>query len=292
MHWYWQTFPHLQMSTSSQPSLMCFSTQLSFVDSLSQIFCPILSNSPILALDTRQDKRMIHTFLLRYQCSVFTAVPSLLQMFCDLIWDRHHDTKPSVSILPALRLLMVSGEPLTLSLARRLSKLFPTTTLMNVYGSTEVAADCSAFIWKRPHESELQFCLDTSDSEDTSHVLPIPTKSTSVIQVPSGYVPIGKPIAGFELLLLPNEFNSSSQWMHNLMELPNVQEGIQGELCVIIFFKKSNSISSIKLYYFLLSFIYLLINYSGGRFRSSFGLPQSRITKCSTIWIHLFKCVK
>ena len=51
--------------------------------------------------------------------------------------------------LPALRVLVSSGEPLTLRLLRQLDRVLPSspaqTMIMNLYGSTEVAADCTSF---------------------------------------------------------------------------------------------------------------------------------------------------
>ena len=58
-----------------------------------------------------------------------------------------------------LRLVMSSGEPLTLALAKALTPLLPPgCCLLNLYGSTEVAADCT--------------CFDVSTHHSKSHDVP------------------------------------------------------------------------------------------------------------------------
>jgi len=47
--------------------------------------------------------------------------------------------------LPALRVLMVSGEPFPLKLARRAAYALPGAAVLNLYGSTEVAGDVTCF---------------------------------------------------------------------------------------------------------------------------------------------------
>ena len=62
--------------------------------------------------------------------------------------------------LRSLQLLVSSGEPLTLSLLRQLDRVLPAETgILNLYGSTEVAADCTScdardwLHWREAEES-------------------------------------------------------------------------------------------------------------------------------------------
>src|SRR5206468_3501015 len=77
--------------------------------------------------------------------------------------------------LPHLRLCVMSGEALPFDLYERFSKAMPHTTLLNLYGSSEVAADVTWF-----------------DASRTT---------------PKEFVPIGKPISNVRVYILDTFMN-------------------------------------------------------------------------------------
>lgn len=67
-----------------------------------------------------------------YHISRLTAVPSLIKALVPSLESSFlHNYNP-------LRLLMLSGEVLSLQLWKELDRILPNTTILNLYGSTEV----------------------------------------------------------------------------------------------------------------------------------------------------------
>lgn len=157
--WMWNTYPF------EQGEVCCQKTALSFVDSIWEIFGPLLQGVPTVILPDElvKDPEQLLVALEAQAVTRIVLVPSLLQVLLDKEDDlaRH---------LSQLRLCVCSGEALPLDLARRFREQLPHCILLNLYGSSEVAADATYYQVK-----ELQLATN---------------------------VPIGRPIANTTIYLL------------------------------------------------------------------------------------------
>ncbi|XP_024982686.1 putative acyl-activating enzyme 19 isoform X3 [Cynara cardunculus var. scolymus] len=86
----------------------------------------------------------ITKYLQDYSINRLVAVPSLMRMLFPTLQSSF-----STKIQSSLKLLVLSGEILHLSLWNSLAKLLPNTAILNLYGSTEVSGDCTYFDCKR-----------------------------------------------------------------------------------------------------------------------------------------------
>lgn len=156
--WMWRRYPF------GSNEVCCAKTSLSFVDSVWEIFGPLLQGVGLVIApdDVARDPCSLIGFLAERRVTRIVLVPSLLRAFLD--------QAPNLrKALPRLRLWSCSGEELTGALAARFRKSFPSALLLNLYGSSEVAADVTCF--------EVGACAATS-------------------------VPIGRPIANTQIFLL------------------------------------------------------------------------------------------
>ena len=132
--WMWKTYPFRANEVCAQR------TSLSFVDSIAEIFGPLLQGVSIFVMpdeasvDTEEFVRQIST----RRITRMVVVPSQLSAILDACAG-------SETRLPTLRLCVASGEALPYSLYARFRKLVPHVTLINLYGSSEVAADVTCF---------------------------------------------------------------------------------------------------------------------------------------------------
>ncbi|MBZ5622000.1 MAG: amino acid adenylation domain-containing protein [Acidobacteriia bacterium] len=162
--WMWKAYPFREGEVCAQR------TSLSFVDSIAEIFGPLLQGVPIFVIpdDTVVDSDELVRQLATHRITRIVVVPSQLDALLD-------ECPHSGPWLPTLRFCFTSGEALPYRLYARFTRLVPHAALVNLYGSSEVAADVT--------------CFDTS--------------STS----PRGFVPIGKPIANVRVYLLDPSLN-------------------------------------------------------------------------------------
>ena len=116
-------------------------TTLSFVDGVWEIFGPLLQGVPLVVLDAEStgDPDAIATAVREHRVTRLTAVPSILDPLVKRV--RRTDA------LSSMRVLFSSGERLQAPLLARLRVALPQSTILNLYGSTEVAGDvtCAAF---------------------------------------------------------------------------------------------------------------------------------------------------
>ena len=162
--WMWNTYPFLD------GEICCQKTFLGFVDSIWEIFGPLLRGVPSVVLPDEAiiDPEQLVQLLAKYEVTRIVIVPSLLRVILDgveSIQDR----------LPKLALWTCSGEVLPVDLAHRFAEALPNATLLNVYGSSEVAADVS---W-----------VNVTRNNQNSKV------------------PIGRPISNVQLFLLDRHLN-------------------------------------------------------------------------------------
>jgi amino acid adenylation domain-containing protein len=159
--WMWNTFPF------QAGEVCCLTTTLSFVDAVWEVFGPLLRGVPVVLIpeETVLDLGQLIGSLATNRVSRFVLVPSLLDAILEAeprLQDR----------LPNLRLWTCSGEALPVELLRRFRAAMPNATMLNLYGSSEVAADVT-------------YCdISTLDLETV------------------GSVPIGRPIANTQIYLL------------------------------------------------------------------------------------------
>jgi acyl-coenzyme A synthetase/AMP-(fatty) acid ligase/acyl carrier protein len=114
----------------------CQKTAISFVDSVWETFGPLLAGVPLLIVPEHavRDARALVALLAAHRVTRFLAVPSLLEVLLDSGIDLGRE-------LPHLRLWLTSGEQLRDELMHRFRARLPKGTLVNLYGSSEVAAD-------------------------------------------------------------------------------------------------------------------------------------------------------
>ena len=167
----------------------------SFVDSLWETLGPLQSGAALLLLGDAMTSSSPARFLrsLRsWRVSRLLLVPQALAMLADAC-DAELSSDGSAGSngsggsggsesLPHLRLLSISGDSLPLSLVTRIRRLLPRSRLLNLYGSSEVSADCTCY--------EVEHGLD--DALARSHAT----------------CPIGSPIAGARLRLVSGVLTS------------------------------------------------------------------------------------
>ena len=162
--WMWRTFPFQNGEVCVQK------TNLGFVDSIWEIFGPLLAGVPnvIIPQDCVRDPQLFLEVLARGQVSRIVLVPSQLRALLEY--------EPELGQhVPNLRLWSCSGEVLPAELAQRFRAAFPAATMLNIYGSSEVAADAT---WHEISEHD-----------------------------PGSSVPIGKPISNTQIYLLDKRSN-------------------------------------------------------------------------------------
>jgi len=157
--WMWKTYPF------SADETCCQKTALGFVDSVWEIFGPLLSgNRAVIVPDELLlDLDEFVALLARYEIERIVLVPSLLRTMLHVVSD-------IATRLPKLKLWSTSGELLPSDLVRRFHEAMPAATLLNIYGSSEVTADVT--------------CCRVDRSEDSTPV------------------PIGRPIHNTQIFVL------------------------------------------------------------------------------------------
>jgi amino acid adenylation domain-containing protein len=128
--WMWRTYPF------KPGEVCCQKTNIGFVDSIWEIFGPLLAGvcSIIIPQEVVRDPEELLQVLARERVSRIVLVPSLLRT----LLDHAPDLRQRV---PDLKLWSCSGEALPAALAKRFREAFPDALLLNIYGSSEVAAD-------------------------------------------------------------------------------------------------------------------------------------------------------
>ena len=133
--WMWDQFPF------EVGDITAVKTTLNFVDSVWEIFGGLLKGVPIVLLaedDVRDPVRLVNQ-LAAYKITRIVLVPSLLREVLHVGGDL-------ASRLPHLKLWTSSGEALTSDLVKLFYDRLPGRTLLNLYGSSEIAGDATAFV--------------------------------------------------------------------------------------------------------------------------------------------------
>ncbi|WP_193197108.1 non-ribosomal peptide synthetase [Nostoc sp. MG11] len=160
LHWLWKTYPF------TPGEVCCQKTAISFVDSIWEIFAPLLQGIPtvIISNATILDPQLFIEALAHHKVTRIILVPSLLRLLLD---NYHHLVKK----LLHLKLWITSGEALSVKLAKTFQKLIPFAKLINLYGSSEVSANATYY-------------------------------DTSLLQNQANSVPIGRPIDNTQVYVL------------------------------------------------------------------------------------------
>lgn len=140
LQWQWKKFPY------SKTERNCvFKTALTFVDSVSEIWGPLLNGLTVVVItkEVTKDPERLVAALEKYQIERLVLVPTLLRSL--LLYLPLQDDK---NLLKNLRIWVCSGEPLSLSLAKEFYDFFEQGQhiLSNFYGSTEVMGDVTYFV--------------------------------------------------------------------------------------------------------------------------------------------------
>jgi len=170
--WMWEQYPF------QSTDICCQKTPLSFVDSIWEIFGPLLKGVSLIILPDDSVKNLqllVHS--LKTSCVTrIVLVPSLLRA----ILDTYEDLAVQ---LPHLNFWVSSGEVLPIDLAQRFIKVMPQALLLNLYGSSEVAGDVTYY--------------DTRSLSNNMHSVPIgrPITNTQIYILDSHLqpVPMGTP---------------------------------------------------------------------------------------------------
>ncbi|WP_445634041.1 Amino acid adenylation domain protein [Nostoc sp. DSM 114161] len=148
LHWLWKNYPF------TPEEVCCQKTAISFVDSLWEIFAPLLQGIPtvIISNATLLDPQLFIETLAHHQVTRIIVVPSLLRLLLD---NYHHLIKK----LSQLKLWITSGEALSINLVKTFREVMPFAKLINLYGSSEVSANATYY--------------DTSLLQDQANTVPI-----------------------------------------------------------------------------------------------------------------------
>ncbi|MBW1713791.1 MAG: amino acid adenylation domain-containing protein, partial [Deltaproteobacteria bacterium] len=163
--WMWDQFPF------EENEICCQKTSLNFVDSLWEIFGPLLQGIKTVIIPDEIVKdvpRLVET-LASQDVTRIVLVPSLLRTILNMDSDLSNQ-------LRKLKIWVSSGEALPSELTRRFQEILPQSRLLNLYGSSEVSADVTWF--------------DTSSMSSQSES-----------------VPIGRPLANTQIYLLDRYLN-------------------------------------------------------------------------------------
>jgi amino acid adenylation domain-containing protein len=127
LHWMWHAYPF------ADGEVACQKTALGFVDSVWELFGPLLKGVPnvIVPAEDVRDLKALVGILAENGVTRIWLVPSLLSALLE--------TWPDLGRrLPALRFWVASGEPLSAELAAIFEESAPDAVLYNLYGTSEV----------------------------------------------------------------------------------------------------------------------------------------------------------
>ncbi|MGJ5676054.1 MAG: non-ribosomal peptide synthetase [Nostochopsis sp.] len=163
LHWLWKTYPF------TPGEVCCQKTAISFVDSVWEIFAPLLQGIPTVIInnETLLDPQLFIETLEYHKVTRIILVPSLLRLILD---NYSHLIKK----LLQLKFWITSGEALSIKLVQTFRELMPSAKLINLYGSSEVSANATYY-------------------------------DTSLLQDQANSVPIGRPIHNTQVYVLNHD---------------------------------------------------------------------------------------
>jgi amino acid adenylation domain-containing protein len=141
--WMWRTYPF------EPGEVCCQKTSLSFGDSIWENFGPLLRGIPLVIIpdDAVKDPRQLVAELGAHGVTRIVLVPSLLRVLLE-------QEESLAEKLPRLKYWTCSGEALPLKLARSFKQELPAAVMINLYGSSEIAADVTCYEVTEPERLE------------------------------------------------------------------------------------------------------------------------------------------
>jgi amino acid adenylation domain-containing protein len=148
LHWLWRTYPF------TPGEVCCQKTAISFVDSVWEIFAPLLRGVPTVIISNVRvlDPQLFIESLVHHKVTRIILVPSLLRLILD-------NYSHLINRLSQVKLWITSGEALSVKLVQKFRELMPFAKLINLYGSSEVSANATHY--------------DTSLLPNQAHSVPI-----------------------------------------------------------------------------------------------------------------------
>ncbi len=141
LEWQWERFPF-----SSTEKICVFKNSITFVDSVSEIFGPLLRGLSLLIVPkcSTQNPQKLVSILEKYKIERLYTVPTLLRSILMYLNMRKNGAG---KLLDNLKIWICSGEVLTVQLAKEFFNRFEAGNhiLCNFYGSTEIT-DATFFV--------------------------------------------------------------------------------------------------------------------------------------------------
>ncbi|EFN66543.1 Tyrocidine synthetase 3 [Camponotus floridanus] len=140
LQWQWRELPYV-----NNEERCVFKTALTFVDSVPEIWGPLLQGRTLVIVpkNVTKDPERFVPLLEKHQVQRLVLVPSLLHSLLMYLGLRNND-----NVLDHLRLWICSGETLSVALADQFFATFSNKDkiLANFYGSTEVMGDVTYYL--------------------------------------------------------------------------------------------------------------------------------------------------
>jgi amino acid adenylation domain-containing protein len=132
--WMWKIYPF------SPTDVCCHKTSINFVDSIWEIFGPLLKGIPavIFSDEIVKDGHLFVQALTENRVTRIVLVPSLINVILDTVQEIHQN-------LPDLHFWVTSGETISPEIVQRFYTKFPNARLLNLYGSSEASADSTCY---------------------------------------------------------------------------------------------------------------------------------------------------
>jgi len=133
-YWMWKAFPF------AEGEVCCQKASLSFVDAVWEVFGPLLRGVQLVIVPDAavKDAAQFLRILADKVVTRLVLVPSLLRTILETEADLN-------TTLGALKYCVTSGESLSPEMLRRFQQRLPHSRLLNLYGSSEVAADVTCY---------------------------------------------------------------------------------------------------------------------------------------------------
>lgn len=213
LRWMWQRWPFLE------DEVCCQRVDHVFIDFVAEMFGPLSCGISIIVVPyvVRKNPVLLRDFISKYSVTRITLVPTLAMLIVEAATTARlalyatggsHQTprvRPSadVAFFKSVRLWILSGEALPWSVANSLAQLSqPTSTLLNLYGSTEVAADITFSSWKCNNMAKI---LSGDDGRDQRE------GNAKVNRGNTPSAPIGRPISGCGAELMEEVLEQGSE---------------------------------------------------------------------------------
>ncbi|XP_062233782.1 putative acyl-activating enzyme 19 isoform X2 [Phragmites australis] len=122
--------------------VLLFKTSVSFVDHLQEFLSAVLTCTTLVIpppSEWRANPASLANLIKVYCISRMTLVPSLMEIILPNL------TKNLFGGCNPLKIIIFSGELLSVLLWKRVYEVLPETTIINLYGTTEVSGDCTFF---------------------------------------------------------------------------------------------------------------------------------------------------